>query len=128
MVSFFVAAILLQNCYYVVRFYSSSIDAQDEMDNNTIEVTGIPKHLLSLLDERIRQQGGDRAGYIRQLIEKDVLAASHTQKQPVLQGKRQPFDPEKWAADMKALAERADLIPVLPPEAFTRESIYGNHD
>lgn len=98
------------------------------MDNNTIEVTGIPKHLLSLLDERIRTHGGDRAGYIRQLIEKDVLAASHTQKQPVLPGKRQPFDPEAWAADMKALAEGADLIPVLPPEAFTRESIYGNHD
>lgn len=29
---------------------------------------------------------------------------------------------------MKALTEGADLIPVLPPEAFTRESIYGNHD
>lgn len=42
------------------------------MDNNTIMVTGIPKHLLKLLDERIRQKGGDRAGYIRQLIEKDI--------------------------------------------------------
>lgn len=98
------------------------------MDNNTIEVTGIPQHLLKLLDERIRQTGGDRAGYIRQLIEKDILEASEQQKQPVFQAKPQPFDAEKWAADLRALAEEADLIPVLPPEAFTRESIYGNHD
>lgn len=107
---------------------SSSIEAKDEMDNNTIEVTGIPKHLLKLLDERIRQKGGDRAGYIRQLIEKDILEASHRQKQPVFQGKQHPFDSEKWAADMRALAEKAEKIPVLPSEAFTRESIYGNHD
>lgn len=98
------------------------------MDNNIIEVTGIPKHLLSLLDERIRQKGGDRAGYIRELIEKDILEASQRQKQPVFQGKQQPFDPEKWEADMRALTEGAEKIPVLPPEAFTRESIYGNHD
>lgn len=38
------------------------------------------------------------------------------------------FDPQKWDADLKALAEGADNIPVLPPEAFTRESIYSNHD
>lgn len=38
------------------------------------------------------------------------------------------FNAEQWEADMKMLAEGADEIPVLPPEAFTRESIYGNHD
>jgi hypothetical protein len=39
---------------------------------HTIEVTGIPEETLRLLDERIRQQGGDRAGYIRYLLDKDL--------------------------------------------------------
>lgn len=38
------------------------------------------------------------------------------------------FDPQQWELDMKALAEGADDIPMLPPEAFSRESIYSNHD
>ena len=39
---------------------------------HTIEVTGIPEETLRLLDERVRQQGGDRAGYIRHLLDKDL--------------------------------------------------------
>jgi hypothetical protein len=39
-----------------------------------------------------------------------------------------PFNASQWEADMKVLAERADKIPALPPFAFTRESIYSNHD
>lgn len=98
------------------------------MDNNTIEVTGISAHLLKLIDERVRQKGGDRAGYIRNLIEKDISRASERQNQfKVFQGKKHPFDSKQWEADMKALAQRAEEIPVLPEEAFTRESIYGNH-
>ena len=42
------------------------------MDNNVIEVTGIPTHLLKLIDERVRQKGSDRAGYVCDLIEKNV--------------------------------------------------------
>ena len=38
------------------------------------------------------------------------------------------FDPQQWELDLKALAEGADNIPVLPPEAFSRQSIYSNHD
>jgi hypothetical protein len=38
------------------------------------------------------------------------------------------FNSEQWDEDMKMLAEGADKIPVLPTEAFTRESIYGDHD
>lgn len=99
------------------------------MDNNVIEVTGIPAHLLKLIDERVRQTGSDRAGYIRNLIEKDIYEASHRENQSkVFQGKKPPFDPKQWKADMKALAQRAEEMPVLPEEAFTRESIYGNHD
>lgn len=40
--------------------------------------------------------------------------------QPVT-GKKHPFDPEQWEVDLKALSERAEKVPVLPPEAFTRE-------
>ncbi|MBD2776881.1 hypothetical protein [Iningainema tapete] len=40
---------------------------------------------------------------------------------------KRPFDPQAWQADVKVLAE-AKEIPVLPEDAFTRESIYGDHD
>lgn len=43
------------------------------------------------------------------------------------QGKKRPFDIEAWEADMKFLASLAE-VPTLPPFAFTRESIYNNHD
>lgn len=32
---------------------------------------------------------------------------------------------EAWEEDMRALSEYSERIPVLKPEAFTRESIYG---
>lgn len=97
--------------------------------DNTIEVTGIPIHLLKLIDERVRQTGSDRAGYIRNLIEKDIYGTLERQNYSQLfQGKKPPFDLEQWEADMKALAQRAEEIPVLPEEAFTRESIYGDRD
>lgn len=99
------------------------------MDSNVIEVTGIPAHLLKLIDERIRYTGGDRAEYIRSLIEKDIYGALERQNYSrILHGQKHHFDHEQWEADMKALAQRADEIPILPEEALSRESIYGNHD
>lgn len=41
--------------------------------------------------------------------------------------RKKPFDSRQWQADMNVLAQRVKL-PVLPEEAFTRESIYGEHD
>jgi hypothetical protein len=35
---------------------------------------------------------------------------------------------EEFEADMDSLAEGSDDLPVLPPGAFSRESIYGDHD
>jgi len=35
---------------------------------------------------------------------------------------------EQFEADMDALAEGSDQLPVLPPEAFTREVIYADQD
>lgn len=42
------------------------------------------------------------------------------------QGRR--FDSQQWEEDIKFLSKNAEKIPVLPPEAFTRESIYRDHD
>lgn len=92
------------------------------MDNNVIEVTGISESLLNLIDERIGHEGGDRAAYVRDLIEKDIYSVS-------TQSSRQKrlFDLQAWETDMKFLAEASE-VPILPPEAFTRESIYRDHD
>lgn len=35
---------------------------------------------------------------------------------------------EEFEADMDALAEGSENLPVLPPEAFTREAIYADRD
>ena len=42
------------------------------METHTIEVTGVPDDLLELLNERVRECGGDRAGFIRELIQKEL--------------------------------------------------------
>lgn len=107
------------------------------MDENTILVTGISEPLLHLIDERASEKGSDRAAYIRDLIEEDIygspvphssLGASEEKHSFTSQGKKRLFDAKQWEEDMKFLTNRRSEIPVLPPEAFTRESIYGNHD
>lgn len=107
------------------------------MDNNIILVTGISEPLLHLIDERASQKGSDRAAYILDLIEQDIygssvssssLGTSEEKHSFTPQGKKRPFDPKQWEEDMKFLTNSAKEIPVLPPEAFTRESIYGNQD
>lgn len=98
------------------------------MDNNTIEVTGISTHLLELIDERVRQTGDDRASYVRELIENDIFGGSERLQQSKVFQVKKPLNPEQWEVDMRALTEGAEEIPVLPPRAFTRESIYRNHN
>jgi hypothetical protein len=36
--------------------------------------------------------------------------------------------PEQFEADMDLLADGSERLPVLPPDAFSRESIYADHD
>ncbi|MEC4814318.1 MAG: hypothetical protein SAK29_13735 [Scytonema sp. PMC 1069.18] len=107
------------------------------MDNNTILVTGISEPLLHLIDERASQKGGDRSAYIRDLIEHDIYgssvsySSSNTSEEKhsfTPQSRKRPFNPKQWEEDMKVLTSHAEEIPVLPSEAFTRESIYGDHD
>lgn len=132
----------MKKCGIIPRMFSChlgvALERKNSMDNNIILVTGISKPLLHLIDERASQKGGDRAAYIRDLIEQDIygssvpyssLGTSEEKKHPFTpQGKKRPFDPKQWEEDMKVLTNRASEIPVLPPFAFTRESIYGNHD
>jgi hypothetical protein len=42
------------------------------MGSHTIEVTEIPDELIELLDERIRQTGGDRASFLRELMQREL--------------------------------------------------------
>ena len=42
------------------------------MATHTIEIADIPDELLDLLDEHVRQWGGDRASFIRDLIRKEL--------------------------------------------------------
>ena len=42
------------------------------METHTIEVAGISDELLERLDERVRQWGGDRASFIRDLIRREL--------------------------------------------------------
>jgi hypothetical protein len=105
------------------------MEVKNNMENNKIEVTGISETLLRLIDERVRHFGNDRATYIRDLIIRDIFGTSHRQLNTFVElSTKRTFDSQQWEADMKLLAQGAEQIPVLPPEAFTRESIYGNHD
>lgn len=54
-----------------------------------------------------------------------LVAQNYSQLFPA---QKRPFDPKQWAADMKALAQGAEDIPVLPEAALTRESIYRERD
>jgi len=64
---------------------ATSESSQQQKPDHTIEVRGIPDDLLKLLDERVRQAGGDRTEYILKLIQKDLLetpSQSHEDARP----------------------------------------------
>jgi len=68
-----------------VKKVPSSELSQQQKPDHTIEVTGIPDHLLKLLDERVQQAGIDRAEYILKLLQRDLLSTppqSHENARP----------------------------------------------
>jgi hypothetical protein len=73
------------------------------------------------LEQRIIAQAAARGvsleAYLQSLIEAAALVVS-------------PDDStlEEFEADMDAFSEGTEGLSVLPPEAFTREGIYGDHD
>jgi len=64
------------------------------------------------LQQEVRRQSLDAAEYARRLIENSLLPTSPDNVD----------DDEAWEADMRALSEGSERLPVLPPEAFSRES------
>ena len=56
------------------------------LPSHTLKVTGVSPELLQRLDRRIKQRHATgRAAYIRELIQKDVLAASEVTFRQILE-------------------------------------------
>ncbi len=77
----------------------------------------ITVELNSAVEERLRQEarrrGLETGALIKRLIEDALIA-------PVAENGTD----EAWEADMQALSEGCEQLPVLPSEAFSRESLY----
>ena len=73
------------------------------------------------VEERVlaeaQAQGVPVESYLAGVIEAQVMP--ERKRRPTL---------EEFEADLEAIAEGTDDIPVLPPEALTREAIYGDHN
>jgi hypothetical protein len=63
-----------------------------------------------------RGRGVSLESYVASVLEDRVLPVPR--RRPTL---------EEFEADLEAIAEGTDDSPVLPPEALTREGIYGDH-
>jgi hypothetical protein len=73
-------------------------------------------------------------------VEERVVAQAQAQGVPLetylaslIEAQVTPLEPprpslEQFLAELEAIAEGTDDIPVLPPEALTREAIYGDHN
>jgi hypothetical protein len=64
---------------------------------------------------RARAQGLSLAAYLQTVIEQIAALDSPS-----------GLSLEEFEAGMDALAEGSEQLPVLPPEAYSRESIYGD--
>ena len=81
----------------------------------TIELTPEAK---SRLQEAAQRAGLDIYSYVGRILAVDVsiLPSANT------------IDLEEWEADLDELAAGSEDQPILPAEAFSRESIYADHD
>jgi hypothetical protein len=75
----------------------------------------LPSEVEAHLWARARAQGVSLAAYVQTLIEQSAALDSHA-----------GLSVQEFEAGMDALAEGAEQLPVLPPEAYSRESIYGD--
>ena len=81
-------------------------------------VLQLPHELEQMLQEQAKAQGLSLEQYIQTLLEKQAILRSHAPKLTL----------EEFEANLDALTQFADEIPDLPLEAFSRESIYRDHD
>jgi hypothetical protein len=95
-----------------------------EADSNLSTFKSAHKAELQTLTEIISKITSRTSAEIEPYLEAMIEGLVEPPQQPL----QKSFDSEKWEADMKTLAEGADKIPILPSEAFTRASIYQDHD
>jgi hypothetical protein len=73
------------------------------------------------VEERVlaqaKAQGMSLETYLTSVIEAQVLPIEPA-----------PATLEEFESALEAFADDSDDLPVLPPEALTREAIYGDHD
>jgi hypothetical protein len=106
--------------------YTNSVTDQTtkKSDSNLSKIKSAHKAELQTLTEMISKITSRTPAEVEPRLEA-MIGGLVELPQPPLQ---KSFDPEKWAADMESLTEGADKIPVLPSEAFTRESIYQDRN
>jgi predicted DNA-binding protein len=75
----------------------------------------LPPEVEARLWARARAQGVSLATYVQTLIEQSAALDSHAD-----------LSLQEFEAGMDALAEGSEQLPVLPPEAYSRESVYGD--
>jgi hypothetical protein len=92
------------------------------------ELTNVTEVLAKLTHRPFEQVKSHLELMLAHLIASREEKAFSPDRSQILQDRVRPFDPVQWQADLKTLGERAENIPVLPPEAFTRESIYKDRD
>ena len=82
-----------------------------------IEVTGISEETLRLLDERVSHLGGDRSGYVRNVLDKDL-------RNPTLSDLLAPFRHQVAESGMSE-QELDDLFSEAREEVFHQRT--GQH-
>jgi predicted DNA-binding protein len=70
------------------------------------------------LAEQARSQGVSMAKYIREILERQLVAKASENK----------LSQEEFEAALDAMTVYSNKIPVLPLEAFRRDEIYRDHD
>jgi metal-responsive CopG/Arc/MetJ family transcriptional regulator len=89
--------------------------------SHTIKVTGVSDELLSLLDERIKDQHSTgRAEYIRELIRRDVLSAQENRGPSPEQPFREMLAPVHAEARLQEYTEGEidDLVEEVRDEVY----------
>ncbi len=74
----------------------------------------LPPEVEARLWAQARAQGVSLATYVQSLIEQSAALDSHA-----------GLSLQEFEAGMDTLAEGSEQLPVLPPDAYSRESIYG---
>ena len=72
------------------------------------------------LTEKAKSRGIEASEYARSIVEQALTGSSYNDPGP--------FTPESAARFIRAMSAGGENLPILPDEAFTRESFYSDHD